>query len=528
MRFAFLTLILALVFGQPIVVLAQEPLHRRVDALIQARAKGPVSPESSDEEFLRRVYLDFAGRIPSVSEARRFLDDKAADKRTKLFDQLLAGPEYPVRMQELFNLMLMEQLGEHPSWTKYLGACFEKNKPWDQMARELLGAQSKSEETAGAVFFLSKRLENYGQNPVDYPALTRDIGRLFLAKDFRCAQCHDHLFIKDYKQRDFQGLYAFVRNVARQPGAMPGVAEKPTTEKIEFVSVFGGGKLQTGPRIPGLAEIPIPALKKGQEYVQPPDTKKKTPGVLKFSTLATLAEKLPLAENQAFNRNIVNRLWFVLLGRGLVHPLDLDHSANPPSHPDLLDLLAKEFVAHQYDIKWLLRELALTQTYQRSSQRPRGEKAVTAEEFRTALERRLSAEQMLRNMLEATGEKTVKGGATVETMRAKFIQAFAYPPREPEDEFNPTLKAALFLLNDKAVLAWLNPKPGNLIDRLQKSADDGKLAEELYLSVLTRMPTAEEKQEVARFLGERKDRRAAALRNLAWALLASTEFCVNH
>lgn len=528
MRFAFLTLSLAMVLVQPIVAQAQEPVHRRIDALIQAKAKGPVSPAASDEEFLRRVYLDFAGRIPSVGEARKFLDDKTADKHTKLIDQLQGSPEYLVRMQEVFNLMLMEQLGEHPSWTKYLRACFEKNKPWDQMARELLGAESKNEETAGAVFFLSKRLENYGQNPVDYPALARDIGRLFLGKDFRCAQCHDHLFIKDYKQRDFQGLYAFVKNISKQTGNMPGVAEKPTMEKIEFASVFGGGKLHTGPRIPGLAEIPIPTLKKGEEYAQAPDPKKKTPGVLKFSTLAALSEKLPLPENQLFNRNIVNRLWFVYMGRGLVHPLDLDHTANPPSHPELLDLLAKEFVAHKYDIKWLVRELALTQTYQRSGQLPSGEKTVKEEEFRTALERRLSAEQMLRNMLEATGEKTVKGGATVDSTRAKFFQAFAYPPREPEEEFNPTLKAALFLLNDKAILAWLNPKPGNLIDRLQKITDDGKLAEEMYLSVLTRLPTAEEKQEVVRFLGERKDRRPAALRNLTWALIGSTEFCVNH
>src|SRR4029079_3920997 len=115
---------------------------------------------------------------------------------------------------------------------------FAANKPWDQMAREMLAGSTK--DAPGATFFLSKRLENYGQNPVDYPALTRDIGRLFLGKDFRCAQCHDHLFIKDYKQRDFQGLFAFVRNVARISDKDPGVSEKMTTDKVEFASVFGG------------------------------------------------------------------------------------------------------------------------------------------------------------------------------------------------------------------------------------------------------------------------------------------------
>lgn len=521
---------LVLMFGPALTACAEDALHTRIDALIQAKLKGqPSSASAEDAEFLRRIYLDFAGRIPSSTEARRFLDDKAADKRAKLIDQLQASAEYPVRMQELFNLMLMERLGEHDEWNKYLRQCFAQNKPWDQMAREMLGAAPHDEAAAGAVFFLAKRLENYGQNPVDYPALTRDIGRLFLGKDFRCAQCHDHLFIADYKQRDFQGLYAFIKNVALLRGAkVPAVMEKATTEKIEFVSVFGGDKKATGPRIPGQGEIAIPSFKKGEEFLEKPDRKKKTPGVLKFSTLAKLSEQLPTVENEAFNRNIVNRLWFVMMGRGLIYPLDLDHSGNPASHPELLALLEKEFVAHKYDMRWLLRELALTQTYQRSSRLPAGVQKVQPEEYRTALERRLQAEQFLRAMLEATGEKAVKGGATFDAKKAVFIKAFAYPAREPEDEFNPTLKAALFLLNDKSVLSWLTPKPGNLLDRLQKIDDSNKLADELYLSILTRRPTAEETQAVAKYLNDRHDRRPAALRNLTWALLASTEFCVNH
>jgi hypothetical protein len=215
------------------------------------------------------------------------------------------------------------------------------------------------------------------------------------------------------------------------------------------------------------------------------------------------------------------------MGRGLVHPLDLDHAKNPPSHPELLDLLAREFVTHKYDIKWFVRELALTETYQRSGRLPAGEKELRPEEFRTAIERRLEAEQLLRAVLEATGEKAVKGGATIDTARPAFVKAFAFPPREPDEEFTPTLKAALFVLNDKAVLGWLEPKPGNLLDRLSKLPDD-RVAEELYLSVLTRRPTADEAREVVHYVAERRDRRPAALRNLAWALLASTEFVVNH
>jgi len=507
---------------------AADPLHKQIDALIIEKAAGqPFSPLADDAEFCRRVYLDFAGRIPTADEARRFFADKAPDKRVKLIDQLLAAPEYATRMQECFNIMFMERLGDHAEWTDYLKKSFEKNSPWDQMAREILMGSTK-EAPPGAVYFLAKRLENYGQNPVDYPALTKDIGRLFLGKNFGCSQCHDDLFVDDYDQHDFQGLYAFVKNISKQPGTAPGVAEKLTTDKIEFTSVFGSRKKSTGPRLPGLEEVAIPVFKKGEEYIEAPDKKAKTPGVLKFSTLAKLAEQMPTPENSSFSRNMVNRLWFVLMGRGLVHPLDLSHKSNPPSHPKLLELLATEFVANKYNIKWLLRELALTDAYQRSSNLPPNVKQVEPESFRTAIERRISAEQLLRSVLQASGESAVKGGATFDSQLKLFLAAFAAAQREPEEDVDFSLKGVLFLLNNKSVLAWFDAKPGNLTDRLQKITDDGQAVDELYVSVLTRLPSADEKQELVRYLSERRERRAVALRNASWALFASTEFGVNH
>ncbi len=501
---------------------AEEPLHKRIDALIARRANGqPLSPVADDAEFLRRVSLDLAGKIPSAAEARAFLQDAAPDRRERLVDRLLASPAYPRRMQEVFHVMYMERLGDSPDWANYLKKSFEANKPYDQLAREILRG-ANDEATKGASFFYSKRLENYGQNPVDYPALTRDVGRLFLGVDLRCAQCHDHLFIKDYKQADFQGLYAFFKNAYLQDAAKLQVGEKPTTEKTEFMSVFTKEPRKTGPRLPGRPELEIPPLEKGKEYETPPDPKTKSPGVLKLSPLAKLAEQLPTADNQAFVRNGVNRLWFVLMGRGIVHPLDLFHSGNPPSHPELLDLLSQEFVAHKFDVKWLLREIALSETYQRSSFLPEGVEKVPPESFRTAVEKRLSAEQLLASVLEATGERET------EALRAKFLKAFSNPAREPEDEFQASLKAALFVLNDPAVLGLLEPRDGNLADRLRKLPDADQVAEELFLGVLTRMPTAEERALVARQMEKHMDRREAALKRLAWALLASTEFCVNH
>ncbi|HEY3789278.1 MAG TPA: DUF1549 domain-containing protein [Urbifossiella sp.] len=505
---------------------AAEPLSVRIDQQIEAKAKAenvPLGLPADDAEFLRRASLDFAGKIPSAEAARKFLADADPQKREKLIDRLLATPEYAPRMADLFDVMLMERLGEHAEWTKYLRASFEKNKPWDRMVREILRANPKDAANLGASFFLSKRLENYGQNPVDYSGLTRDVGRLFLGKNFQCCECHDHLFVEDYKQRDFQGLHAFFKNTMLVDAAKLHVGEKPLGEKTRFASVFTKVLMTTGPALPGMMMLEIPTFAKGMEFAEAPDRKTNSPGVPKFSTLAAISEKLPIAGNKDFARNMANRLWFALMGRGLVHPLDMHHSKNPGSHPELLDLLAAEFAGHNFDIKWLLRELALSKTYQRSSLVPAGKEPPEAWFFATALERRLSADQLLHSMATATGTSA----KTTETLRPKFLKAFANQPREPEDEISPSLKAALFVLHDDSVLALLKPAAGNLVESLSKLPDE-KIADELYLSILTRPPTADEAATVMKLLKKDSNHRTDAIGRMAWALLASMEFSVNH
>ena len=540
-------------------VVADEPLHSRIDALIEAKLEGkPAAGAAADAEFLRRAFLDFVGRIPSATEAREFLNDSVTDKREKLIDRLLASSEFPRRMTEFANVMLMERRGEHPEWLAYLRASFEQNKPWDVMTREMISPDPKNEQTRAAAFFLSKRLENYGQNPVDYPILTRDVGRLLLGIDLQCAQCHDHLFIKDYKQADFQGMYVVFLNASlRNEAKFPAVTEKLLTKKIEFQSVFNTDKKETGPRVPGREEITIPTFAKGEEFAEPPDPKAKTPGRPKFSPLEHLANQITATDNPAFARNIANRVWFQLLGRGLVHPLDLHHSENSPSHPELLDLLARELVEHKFDLKWLLRELALTRTYQRSSALPMDVADPLPDRYVVALEKPLSAEQLFWSVLNATGQidsaptvqsptvptvteskpdikdadkaaKPQSAEARFEPIRQKFLKAFANPPMEPEGEFAPSLRAALFLMNDAELLKLLDPQPGNLLARLQTLDTPERIADELYVSVLSRSPTADEVVDVADQLQHAGDKREVPLKRLVWALLASTEFCVNH
>ncbi len=540
---------------------AADSLPVQIDRLIDAQVgDAKISAQADDAEFLRRVYLDLAGRIPTVDEATSFLNDQTTDRRDKLIETLLAGPDYPRRMQELFHVMLMERRGDNEEWAKFLRAAFEQNKPWHVMARAILKPDADNEELRGAAFFVTQRLVKEGaMAPVDVPGLTRDVGRLLAGVDLQCAQCHDHLTIPHYGQQDFQGLHMIFENVqARRDVKFPALEEKLMQAKKEFKSVFEQVALQTGPFIPGRGEVEIPTFEKGEEFLVPPDRKKRTLGVPKFSPLSELAAGLAAKENDVFTRNIVNRLWFVMMGRGLVEPLDLQHADNLPTHPELLTLLASEFAAHEFDIRWFLGELARTKTYQRCSvlvdqtEPPR-------ESYAVAIEKRVSAEQLYWSVGIATGRfeavrRSLRNGAvaakksdddlkaiddaTLEELVAKsdelkstlkdFVTNFGNSPKEPETEFAPSVKGALYLMHEAHVQKYLASGTGTLMDDLAKEPTDDAALDRLFLSMLTRKPTDEERSELLALLKKNNERRNDVMTNLAWAMLTSTEFVVNH
>ncbi len=542
--FTLLAALLLLLAG-PVVATedAAAPLHVRIDAMIESAAGDvPLAGVSDDAEFLRRIHLDLVGTIPTAAQARAFLDDTAADKRTKLIDALLADERFPRRMTDLFHVILMERRGDHPEWQNFLYQSFKANKPWNQLAREILHPDPRNEATRAAAFFYTRRLQKEGEQPTDYPGLTRDVGRLFLGVDLQCAQCHNHLTIDDYKQADFQGLFGFYQNIAIHGAPFPAIVEKPMAGKISFVSVFNKRPRETGPRVPTLpesAELMVPALEKGKELAIPADPKASLPGVPAFSPLAQLARQLPADDNRAFARSFVNRFWAVMMGRGIVHPFDLHHTENPPSHPQLLELLTDQFIKQGYDTRWLLRELVLSKTYQRSSLLPESATGAVAEDrFAVALERRLAPEQLLRSMLTTAGElervtarKDTKDGddlPTLADLTKRFEQSFAGEPKEPEIAIEPSLKAALFMRNDVRFLSLFKQREGNLLDRLSRETDETKWIEELFLATLSRPPTKEERDQVAAFMAKQQATRGQAMGQLVWAMLTSAEFGVNH
>lgn len=537
------------------------PLHEAIDHVIDAGLSGEAAPPATDGEFLRRVMLDLTGAIPTSAEARAFLDDPSPYKRTRLIDRLLESPEFARRMSTVFDIMIMERRPDQhvptAAWRDYLYTAFRANRPYDEVVREILAADGGSAGPRAAAKFY---LDRAGEANV----LTRDIGRVFLGIDMQCAQCHDHPLIDDYKQAHYYGLFAFVSRgqLAQDNQGTTTYGEKADGD-VSFTSVFVKKVTHsTAPRLLDGAETPDPPVEKGQEYWSFPGDKSRV--IPRYSRRSLLPARLTDRSLTAFHRNTANRLWALMIGDGLVQPLDMHHSDNPPSNPELLDLLAREFAASGCDVRRFVREIALTRAYQRSSEPPPAASTSESSHLETAVVRALTPEQLGWSVMQATGvlanyrsaaESTLVGVdpkmaaiLSLDESRARlhkelierrvyeqlnpsvavFVQQFGGVAGQSQDKSQTTVHQALMLTNGEPIQSWLNPSGGNLLARLQKLTDSALVAEELYLSVLTRRPTADERAEVAAYLEPRAQDRDAALRELAWALLTSLEFRFNH
>ena len=345
---------------------AQPALHERIDLAIAA---GGLPPElCSDADFVRRIYLDLVGMIPTTAETRAFLEDPAPDKRQKLIDQLLADVRFPRRMADLFDSMLMERRADKhvksPEWEKYLYESFAAGKPLNELCHEILSADGADPKNrAPARFYLDRE--------VDVDLLTRDVGRIFFGKDLQCAQCHDHPVIADYYQTDYYGIYAFLQRsvlYTDKKNKISMLGEKAEGE-ANYQSVFiPSSKGTMPPMLPSGAPMQEPKIAKDAAYVTKPG--KDVRPVAKFSLRELLAKESTTGENLAFNRNFANRLWAMMMGRGLVEPVDLHHADNPPTHPELLEDLSRSLAEMKFDVRAFLRELVLSRTYQRNLELP--------------------------------------------------------------------------------------------------------------------------------------------------------------
>lgn len=474
------------------------------------------APLATDEVFLRRVYLDTIGVPPTAEEARVFLDSKDADKRAKLIDKLLERDEYAffwaLRWADVLrgSPTTISERGVH-SFHRYLVRTMAADRPMDQFARELLTGLGNTLNKPAANFYRVSR------TPED---AAEAFAQLFLGVRVQCAKCHNHPF-ESLSQTDYYGLSAYFAQV-QYKGSKFGL-----DDEIVY--------LQPG------REVNHPTTRKKQEPVAfgspagplaPDDDRRER-----------LADWLTQADNRFFAPAIVNRVWYHLLGRGIVEPVDDFRDTNPPSNPELLDMLAKDLVKNGYRLKPLVRTILNSHTYQLASTgAPKQSEAAAEPEryFIKAAVRMLSAEQILDAISSATGVADSFKGYPPGTRALElaeggvnhpFLQAFSKPVRdvscECAREEDPSLPQMLHLLNNAGILAKVKSAQGRLAAQLRDGKDNAYLVEQIYLATLSRRPSAREADIVTRHISGLNDR-AKGLQDLQYALINLGEFLLRH
>jgi hypothetical protein len=434
-----------------------------------------------------------------------------------LIDKLLASPEHARQLAYLFDDLLMDRRPDKhvtaAEWQKYLRESFAANKPYDLLVREILSADGADPKRhAAAKFYLDREAEPH--------LVTRDIARVFLGMNLTCCQCHDHPLVRAYKQSQYYGIFAFLSRSQVAADVKPVALSEKADGETTFTSVFDPSKAvkTANLQVPGGKIVAEPKPQKGKEYKVAP--KKGVRAVPQFSRRNQLAPNL--VASRQFARTAANRFWAMMMGRGLIHPIEFDHQANPPSHPKLMDKLTDELIAHKFDMRWLLKEIALSQTYQRSSDH-KGE--TDPAKFLNASLKPLTPQQLAWSLMQAVD---LPAGQRTEAQVKAIANRFAAKPGEPNPGFQATLDQTLFVSNGSLLRQWLAPRKANLTDRLAKAKGDAALADELFISVLTRRPSADEIRLVSDYMKGRDKDRPAAIQEMAWALLASAEFRFNH
>jgi hypothetical protein len=506
----------------------EKPLRQVIDAEVQAawkREKATPVGRADDALFLRRVYLDLVGTIPTHDEAVSFLQDKDAKKREKLIDKLQADARFGAQQSGVWDLVLF---GRNPvgydatrkrvAFKKWLGDKFARNEPHDRWVRDLILGEQEGTE----LFYVQ-----YRNQPEE---ATVAVTRTFLGTQLQCARCHDHPY-EPLTQRDFYGMAGFFvrltiidKSTPKGPGFI--LAEKSSGEVLFTGAVKDRKPGQKGepikPKFLGGPALDEPALPK--DFKEPDPRKTKSPAKPLFSRKEKLAAWLTDAKNPFFARAAVNRVWAQFMGRGLVHPIDDLSGKNKPSHPELLETLTKEFVKARFDLKWLIREIVNSESYQLAS--ANSSKEALPVWFERSRVRPLSAEELLAAMSTATGFAVTgekMGGDTMEYFRRYFGE-----PTNGRGEFQGGLSEHLFLNNSENLRRLIYPRKGNLADVLLKSKDPWPArVDRLFLSVLTRLPRTEEREKFVAYLTS--DKKPDALLNEAiWVLLNTAEFRFNH
>jgi hypothetical protein len=494
------------------------PPANYVDELVFAKQRelqllpAPVAP---DEVFLRRVYLDTIGQIPTPEEARDFLGSKELDKRAKLIDRLLERDEYAsfwaLKWADVLrgSRATISERGVH-SFHRYLVRTVAEDRPVTEFAREQLTGLGNTLNHPAANFY---RVARTPEEAAEAAA------QLFLGVRMQCAKCHNHPF-EAITQDDYYGLVAFFARVQFK-GTRFGLDDEvvfldrnrevqhPRTRKPVAPVAFG-----TAPDGPG------PDVDRREQF----------------------ADWLTARDNPYFARSLANRVWFHLLGKGIVDPVDDVRDTNPPSNPALLDALAADFAKNGYRLKPLVRTILNSKTYQLASTGPEQSRHAAKGDryFTRATVRMLTAEQILDATSAATGVPDRFKGYPLGTRAIElaeggishaFLQAFSKPVRdvtcECAREDDPSLPGVLHLLNNHGLVDKVKSPNGRLARWVQAGTETPLIVEQVYLATLSRRPTAKELELVTKHIASLPDR-AAGLYDLQHALVNLNEFVLRH
>jgi hypothetical protein len=474
-----------------------------------AEAKLSPSPVCSDVEFVRRVYLDITGTIPTADKAKSFIDSTETDKRAKLLDELLADPNYGRRMADIWTAKLFPRDSANrfvlkEPFYKWFEDEFNKNVPWSELVSALVTATGEVDQNPAVTYYLANRT-------ID--KLTDTVGQHFLGLQIQCAQCHNHPFT-GWKQTEYWGMAAFFSKVKAD---VPKNANKGG-DNTKLSVTEGLGKTRQKDFLPESAKI-VPA-----KFLGGPEPKLG----LNEPYRPALAKWLTSPDNPFFARALVNRTWAQLMGRGFVNPVDDMMPENEASHPELLEALAYHEGVIGFDLKYLIKAICLSDTYQRTS-KPTADNKADTKLFSHMTVKVMSPEQLFDSLGQVTGNirereagRGLKGGMKAgppASARAQFVNFFlAGAETASPIDYDVGIPQALRLMNSPLAN---NPM---IVRGMVGSANTPAAAlDQLYLAALSRLPTAEEKRSLTDYVNK-SGTRMAAYGDILWAIMNSSEF----
>jgi hypothetical protein len=498
------------------------------------------SMKAPDNEWCRRVYLDVLGRVPTVTELNSFLKT-AGNKKAKLLDRMLDSDEYVEQYARNFStvwtILLVgrpparpeREMTNRDGMTQYLRQSFLKNKPYDQMVYELVSATGNTKpgekDYNGATNFLIGKLGEARQKP-DYVEATSRTARYFLGLQVQCTQCHNHPF-NDWKQDQFWSMNAFFRQTNSEVNRIGRDIDNAVLSNQDF---RGEGST------PNEAEIYF-ELRNGQMQVAYPKfvdgTTINNSGYLRDVDRRAELGKL-IMKSEYLGKAIANRMWAHFLGYGFTKPVDDIGPHNPPSHPELLEYLGKQFAANGHDLRKLIRWITLSEAYSLSSKTtPKNSKDDPTlgekPKFSHFYLRQMQAEQLYESLLYATDAAKTKSADEREKAKAEWMKQFTVTFANDEGDdattFNGTIPQALMMMNGEMIKSATSIEGGGFLANIVGNSD---AIEYMYLAALSRKPTgADFAAMAAAGLTSRGDP-LTSYQDIWWSLLNTNEFIFNH